>query len=150
MRGSGILFVMLLLPAGLVPWSTMHDSDEAAVRETINHYFEGHRTGNGEHFKQAFHPESKLFWVHDGALQQRTSAEYIARASGSPPEDDEQRIRRIESIDITGDAAVVKLVLDYPSAYITDYMTLLEIDGRWWIVNKAFTVEPKADPGGTG
>ena len=48
-----------------------------------------------------------------------------------------------ESIDITGDAAVVKLVLDYPSAYITDYMTLLKIDGRWWIVNKAFTVESR-------
>lgn len=145
MRGSGILFIMLLLPVGLVPWSIMHDSDETAVRETIGHYFEGHRTGNGEHFKQAFQAESKLFWVHDGALQQRTSAEYIARASGSPPEDEEQRTRRIESIDITGDAAVAKLVLAYPSATITDYMTLLKIDGRWWIVNKAFTVEAKED-----
>ncbi len=145
MRGSGILFVMLLLPVGLVPWSNVHDTDKAAVRETIEHYFEGHRTGQGEHFEQAFHPESKLFWVQDGDLQQRTSAEYIARADGTPPEDEEQRVRKIESIDITGNAAVVKLVLDYPSASITDYMTLLKIDGRWWIVNKAFTWEAKDD-----
>lgn len=145
MKGSGVLLIMLLLPVGLVPWSILHDSDEEAVRETIGHYFEGHRTGDGEHFKRAFHPESKLFWVHDGVLQQRTSGEYIARASGSPPDDEGQRARRVESIDITGNAAVAKLVLDYPSSYITDYMTLLKIDGRWWIVNKAFTVEAKED-----
>lgn len=149
MKSSTMVLVMLLLPVGLVPWPPAQDSDEEAIRETIGHYFEGHRTGDGEHFKQAFHPESKLFWVRDGALQQRTSAEYIARASGSPPEDDDQRTRSIESIDITGEAAVVKLVLDYPSAYITDYMTLLKIEGRWWIVNKAFTVESReASAGG--
>jgi hypothetical protein len=38
---------------------------------------------------------------------------------------------------------VGKIVLDYPNALITDYTSLLKIDGEWKIVNKIFTVQPK-------
>ena len=34
-------------------------------------------------------------------------------------------------VDVTGDAAVAKVVLDYPSARFTDYMSLLKIGGEW-------------------
>ena len=90
-----------------------------------------------------FHPQSKLFWMRDDTLNTRTSAEYIAGASGSPAEDEDQRRREIAMVDVTGDAAVAKIVLDYPTALLTDYMSLLKIDGEWKIVNKIFTMEPK-------
>ncbi|MCA1574548.1 MAG: nuclear transport factor 2 family protein [Acidobacteria bacterium] len=35
------------------------------------------------------------------------------------------------------------MVLDYPQVKFTDYMSLLKIDGQWWIVNKTFHSEPK-------
>ena len=73
-----------------------------------------------------------------------TAQEYIGRASGSPPADEAQRRRWIESIDVTGDTAVAKIILDYPSVRFTDYMALSRIDGRWVIVNKMFQAEPKA------
>lgn len=117
--------------------------EEAAVRAAIDHYFRGHATGDGENYKKVFHPDSKLFFIRDGKLTQVTSAEYISRAPGKPAEDEAQRKRHIESIDITGNAAVVKLVLDYPSAKLTDYMSLLKVDGEWRIVNKIFYAEPK-------
>jgi hypothetical protein len=119
-------------------------SEEAAIRAAIEHYFRGHATGNGEHFRKVFHPESKLFWVKDGKLTQLTSEEYIARASGKPPADEAERKRSITSIDITGSAAVVKVLLDYPNARLTDYMSMLKIDGEWKIVNKTFVSEPKS------
>jgi hypothetical protein len=81
--------------------------------------------------------------MRDGALSTRTSAEYIAGASGQPAEDEDQRRREITMVDVTGDAAVAKVVLDYPNALFTDYMSLLKIDGEWRIVNKTFTVQPK-------
>ncbi|MCI0490808.1 MAG: nuclear transport factor 2 family protein [Blastocatellia bacterium] len=130
-----IVFMALWLPAGV------ESGEESAVRQAIEHYFRGHATGDREHFKKVFHPDSKLFWVNDGNLDQRTSADYIARAPGAPPADEAKRKRRIVSIDITGNAAVVKLELDYPGALITDYMSLLKIDGTWKIVNKMFYVE---------
>lgn len=119
-------------------------AEEAAVRATIEHYFQGHATGDGEHFKKVFHPDSKLFWVRDGKLHQRTSADYIAGAGGKPPADEAQRKRRITNIDISGNAAMVRVELDYPSVRFIDYMSMLKIDGQWMIVNKTFYAEPKS------
>jgi hypothetical protein len=74
-------------------------------------------------------------------LGQRPVGEYIANASTSPAADEAQRRRRIVSIDIAGTSAVAKLELDYPGALITDYMSLLQIDGDWKIVGKIFNVD---------
>jgi hypothetical protein len=137
------LFLSVLLALPLVLGSSAADPEEEAIREAIGHYFQGHATGDGAHFAQVFHPASQLFWIRDGQLHQRTSAEYIAGASGQPPADEAERRRRIVSIDRAGDAAVVKVELDYPSALFTDYMSMLKVDGRWMIVNKTFHVAPR-------
>jgi len=117
--------------------------EEAAVRAAVQHYLIAHATGDGSHHEMVFHPEAKLFWVRDGALNTRTSAEYIAGSPGKPADDEDQRRREITMVDVTGDAAVAKVVLDYPNARFTDYMSLLKVDGEWRIVNKTFTVQPK-------
>jgi hypothetical protein len=63
--------------------------------------------------------------------------------SVQPATDEANRKRRIESVDVTGNAAIAKVVLDYPQATLTDYFALLKIDGKWQIVNKIFHSEPK-------
>ncbi|HEY0158717.1 MAG TPA: nuclear transport factor 2 family protein [Thermoanaerobaculia bacterium] len=113
-------------------------AEDAAVRAAIEHYFRGHATGDGAHFRNVFHPESKLFFIRDGKLTLWTSEEYIGRATGKPAPDEAERKRVIDWIDVTGDAAVVKLRLVYPAVTFTDYMSLLKIDGEWKIVNKTF------------
>ena len=122
-----------------------HDAEEEAIRTAVGHYLQGHATGDGAHHEKVFHPESKLFWVRDGALNQRTSAAYIAGAPGHPADDEADRKRHIAMIDVTGNTAVVKVILDYPSALITDYFSMLKVDGDWKIINKIFHVEPKSD-----
>ena len=131
-------FALLVLLFGAGAQASAQESEEAAVRAAIEHYFQGHATGQGEHFRKVFHPDAKLFFIRDGKLTQWTSEEYISRAPGKPAADEAQRKRRIDSIDITGDSAFVKLTLDYPSVVFTDYMSMLKIDGRWMIVNKTF------------
>jgi hypothetical protein len=54
--------------------------------------------------------------------------------------------RRIEHVEITGNAGVGKIVLDYPTVTYTDYMSLLKVGDEWKIVNKVFYAEPKAKP----
>lgn len=119
---------------------------DAAVRAPLEAYLRGHATGRAEDFRPAFHPDSQLWGMRNGALIRMTSEEYIGRASGAPAADEAQRRRWIESIDVTGDTAVAKIVLDYPAVRFTDYMSLSRIDGRWVIVNKMFQAEPKAPP----
>ena len=139
------LAAALVVLAGAAPALAQEaGNEEAAVRAALEHYLLGHATGDGAHHEMLFHPEAKLFWMRDGALNTRTSAAYIAGASGQPADDEDQRRREIRMVDVTGDAAVAKIVLDYPNALITDYMSLLKIDGEWKIVNKIFTVQSKS------
>lgn len=142
------LLLVVTLTAAVAVWvpSRAQDKDEAGVRKAIEYYLQGHATGNGENHRKAFHPEAKLFWIREGKFSQRTSEEYIAGSPGKPAADERERKRSIEMIDITGNAAVAKVVLDYPQMRFTDYMSLLKIDGEWKIVNKTFVAEPKPKP----
>lgn len=140
-----VLVVAVISVGAIASWlpASAENAEESAVRQALEHYFRGHATGQGEHFRKIFHADSKLFAVRDGKYWQLTSEEYIARAAGKPAADEAQRKRNIESVDITGNAAIAKIVLDYPQVKFTDYMSLLKIDGEWKIINKTFYAEPK-------
>ena len=119
------------------------DSEKAAVRVQLENYIKGHATGDGEYMKKAFHTEGNLVFIRDGKFTTRSFADYIAGFTGKPAADEAQRKRSIESIDVSGNAAVGKIVLDYPATRFVDYMSLLKINGEWKIVNKSFYAEPK-------
>lgn len=123
------------------------DVEKRAVTAAVERYFQGHATGDGELWRQAFHPEAKLFWVKGGALQQKTAADFAAGAPGKPAADEARRVRRILSLDTAGDAAMVKVELVYPEVTFIDYLSLLKIDGQWRIVNKIFH---RKDPAPSG
>lgn len=120
--------------------------EKAAVRVPLENYLKGHATGDGEFFRKAFHTEGNLIWIRDGKYTTRSFAEYIAGASGKPAADEAKRKRWIESVDIAGNAAVAKIILDYPTVMFVDYMSLLKINGEWKIINKSFYAEPKPAP----
>jgi len=117
-----------------------------AVRLPLENYLQGHSTGTGEFFGKAFYPEARLLFVRDGKLMQRTSAEYIKGASGKPADDEAKRKRSIELVNESGNAAIGKIILDYPNTYFVDYFALLKIGGEWKIVNKSFHAAPRTSP----
>jgi hypothetical protein len=144
LAGAALAAAAALPPVTASAQATAQAAEEGAVRRALEHYFMGHATGDGGHFRAAFHPVANLYFVRDGQVATRTSADYIAGARGTPPADEGRRSRVIERIDVTGNAAVAKLVLDGPEAKITDYMSLLKAEGEWKIVSKIFSVERKA------
>lgn len=135
--------LLLLAALTIAAPALAQEKDEAGARAAVNHYLAGHATGSPDEFRAAFHPKAMLYWNKDGAFAERTSADYIAGASGKPAPDETQRRRAIESLDVTGNAAMAKVVLDYPSVKFTDYLSLVKADGEWRIVNKIFNVERK-------
>lgn len=134
---------MVLLFAGYAGSAIAQSTEIDAVRVPLENYLKGHATGEGEFFRKAFHTEGNMVWIRDGKFTTRSFAEYIAGASGKPPSDEAKRKRSIEGIDIAGNAASAKIILDYPSVRFVDFMTLLKIDGEWKIVSKVFYAEPK-------
>jgi hypothetical protein len=139
--GSGILFTFYSQTR-----TAAQTAEREAVKIPINNYFQGHATGNPDFIRKAFLPEGRVTFVRDGKVVQRTAEEFASGFTNKPAADEAQRKRAIESIDISGNAATVKVVLDYPAVKFTDYMSLLKIDGEWKIINKTFYAEPKSVP----
>jgi hypothetical protein len=142
-----IYILVLALSFGFLTYPvTAQVSDKDAVRVPLENYIRGHATGDGEYMKKAFHTEGNLVFIRDGKFTTRSFADYIAGFTGKPAADESMRKRHIEAVDVTGNSAVGKIVLDYPNARIVDYMSLLKINGEWKIVNKIFYAEPKTPP----
>jgi hypothetical protein len=118
--------------------------DEQAIREAIErHYFAAHATGNGSNLQGWFIPEGRMMFVTDSGLRVVPSDTYIGGFRGTPQPDEAQRRRRVLLVDVTGNAAMAKVELDYPTARFIDYFQLLKLDGEWKLVNKIFHRVPK-------
>lgn len=144
MRSFILSIVTVVLLFGMT--AIAQTSEKDAVRVPLENYLKGHATGDGEYMRKAFHTEGNLIFIRDGKYTTRSFADYIAGFTGKPAADEAQRKRSIESIDVAGNAASARIVLDYPTTKFVDYMSLLKIDGEWKIVNKIFYAEPKAKP----
>lgn len=132
----------------LIVFQTTKGSSDAAAeaRVPLENYIQGHATGNGDFMRKAFHTDAKIMAFRDGKLTNLTAEEFASRFNGKPADDEAQRKRRIDHVEITGNAGVGKIVLDYPTVTFTDYMSLLKVGDEWKIVNKVFYAEPKAKP----
>ncbi len=109
----------------------------------LNNYLQGQTTGDAEFIRQAFYTDARIMAFRDGKLTNLSAKEFAKFFSGKQAKDEAERKRTIESIEISGNAAIAKIVLDYPTIKFVDYMSLLKIDGEWKVVNKSFYAEPK-------
>ena len=111
--------------------------DRPAIEQAVGHYFKAGDTSSSAELREAFHPAAMMFFVKDGALNGVSQPEWWARADAnkSPVV---ASSRQIPIVDVAGDAAFAKIVSVYPTHRFADYMSLMKIDGRWWIVGKIF------------
>jgi hypothetical protein len=116
-------------------------ADEAAIRQTVQYYFDGGKNRDSLTLRKAFHPEARMLFAREGKLVVVPIGEYITRVGSESlkPGEVDSTERKVVSVDVVGDAAIAKLKLKRPDAVLTDYMSLLKVDGRWLIVNKNFT-----------
>jgi protease I len=119
--------------------------EEAAIERTVRHYFDGLQNSDVKSLEMAFHPDAKLYGIWKGKFEALTMPQWYEEFK---PQENQAVKRaavpmRIISIDLTGDAAVVRTELDYPKRVFTDYLSLLKIGGAWKIVNKIYTYKDK-------
>lgn len=123
--------------------ASVESAEAAAARVPLENYIQAHATGNPDFIRKAFHTEAKVMAFREGKMTNLTAEEFAGRFNGKPAADEAQRKRRIENVEITGNAGVAKIVLEYPTVTFTDYMSLLKVGDEWKIVNKVFYAEPK-------
>jgi hypothetical protein len=127
-------------------------ADEAAIRQTVQYYFDGGKNRDSLTLRKAFHPDARMLFARDGKLVVVPIGEYITRVGSErlKPGEVDSTDRKVVSVAVVGDAAVARIELKQSQALLTDYMSLLKVDGRWLIVNKIFTRETRpAHAGGS-
>ncbi|MBL0937594.1 MAG: zinc-binding dehydrogenase [Gemmatimonadaceae bacterium] len=119
----------------------------SAAMVPINAYLEGHATGRAAAFERAFADDAMLVGIKDGQYRQWPAHDYVRQSSsGRAPADEALRRRRVESLHVTGKVATAVIALDYPDMIARDHMTLLERNGEWRIVVKAYDAFTPAAP----
>src|SRR5688572_27318234 len=129
---------LLLIPLIAMPQS----SDDQGARAAIEQYFRGHATGDGAEMRKAFLPTAHIEGVRNGAFTSWTVEEYCSRFTGKPTDDEASRKRTIDSIDVSGTAAMARATLVHGATTFTDYFVLLKVSGEWKIANKVYSSRP--------
>jgi len=122
--------------------ATAQQADEAQVRAAVNQYFRGHATGSSTEMRKAFLPTAHIEGIREGKFVSWTAEEYSSRFTGKPPADEASRKRTIDSVDVSGTAAMVRATLVHGATTFTDYFVLLKVDGEWKIANKVYSSRP--------
>src|SRR5687767_2863954 len=123
-------------------WANAQPAEEKAVRSTIEQYFRGHATGNGYEMRKAFLQTAHIEGNREGKFVSWTAEEYSSRFTGKPAADEASRKRSIDSVDVSGSAAMARATLVHGSTTFTDYFVLLKVDGEWKIANKVYASRP--------
>lgn len=140
-RWHALAMCALLMCAGA---AAAHDpSEETLARIPLEAYMRGHATGDAAHIRAAFLPTARIDGLRDGRPVSRTVEEFAAGFSGKPAGDEAQRRRRIDRVELHGDAGMAQVTLDYPTITFTDYFVLLKVDGEWKIASKVYDAAPK-------
>jgi hypothetical protein len=119
-------------------------SQDSAVRAVAERYLHGLEFNDTVSLREAFWPEARLLFVgRDNQVGQMTQTQWYATFAGNVGHEEDGNLR-ITALEVTHDAASAKVEENYPRSRYTDYISLLRINGRWWIVNKIYTVEPRS------
>ena len=115
--------------------------DEKLITEVINRYFSSTYHGDAEQIHSAFHPEAHITGIIDKEVFDWKLASFVERIAQAPSaaEKNEKFDKKILSMDIENNAAMVKARVVISKYTFIDYIILLKIDDKWIIRNKSFT-----------
>ena len=118
---------------------TAQSLDKEHISVVVRNYVEGMVFADEVLLRHAFHPACRIIGHYHGELEWASLDDFISAIKAEGP-----AAKGIEpywdtkSVDITGDAAAVKVIDDYAGMRFTDYLSLLKINERWMIVNKLY------------
>jgi hypothetical protein len=122
-------------------------SDVDAVREQALAYCHGVYRAQPEVFEALCHDAFHMVCVDGPAPQVWDKAAYLARVSARDAAEGET-IYDIETVEVDGDMARVKLRVGVPGVLYEDYLGFARVGGDWKLINKLFrTTDSSAQKG---
>jgi hypothetical protein len=107
-------------------------------------YFDALFASDAELLAEVLHPTAIYATASDGTLLRLSMPEYlpIVAEREAPAARGEARTDAIDAIEFNGpNTALARVRCSIGPKHFTDLLTLLRIDGRWWIIAKVFSFE---------
>ncbi|MGV8889333.1 MAG: nuclear transport factor 2 family protein [Pseudomonas sp.] len=118
---------------------TAQSLDKEHISVVVRNYVEGMVFADEVLLRQAFHPACRIIGHYHKELEWLSLNDFISAIKAEGPAAKEVKpFWETVSVDVTGDAAAVKVIDDYVGMRFTDYLSLLKINERWMIVNKVY------------
>src|SRR5437868_12958603 len=115
-------FIFLSIFLTTQAWSQGSDM----IEQVIQDYFVGYQSAEVTLIKKAFHPNTRLLSVENGQLDVTEMESWLKNLEARQQRGDIREGKlTVESIDITNDAASVKLRIRFNGFEFIDYLSLL-------------------------
>ena len=118
------------------------------IAAALTAYFDGFYEGNIDKLKSIFHPACHLYSAPNAELMDSDMDAVYGRVGSrtKPSERGDPKEDGIIAIDQSGpECAFAKVMIALGENRYTDYLTLLKLDGRWQIIGKTFTADPRPE-----
>jgi len=142
MRKTNIMIILFVIFAISLISASIDDveAEKAAIQEVvIKGYIEPiFVNGDIEAIKKGFHPEFNMLILRENNLVKYPLEEWIKSIEKREYPSKDVVAYDILDIDITGNAAVVKVKIDITKMKFSDYLSLYKFKDGWKIVNKIY------------
>lgn len=122
-------------------------TEETGIRQVLDYYAEGMRTGNVETLKEAFHEQAILCgYLADELIAAPIEGLYEWVDSNSPSSETGTVFScTVLAIEVTGRVATATVREIDSEHTVIDYFHLLKEGDRWQIISKLWDAEQQAD-----
>lgn len=116
--------------------STYAQSEDEAIKATINNYLEGGAVGDTARLNQAFFPFANLRNLSkEGKVTEMPVKKFLA----SVPAGGAKWTSKIVNYSYAGTAATAVTEEELPNFKFVDFLNLLKINGEWKIVSRVYS-----------
>ena len=122
-------------------------SDQEAIQDLVQVYFDSMFESSADHVNRAFHDDAKITGYIEGELHTMSKSDFagfVASHQPSAKENGETPKWEIVSLEVNGATAITKVRCDYLGLTFLDSLSMLKVDDSWSIYNKLFHVEGPA------
>lgn len=117
--------------------SNANPEEVRLIKQTLQHYIDGAKSGKGDDMKPAFHDQATIFGYVGEELMAGPIQQLFDWNDQNGPATDIRT--EIADIDVEGSVATARVESDnWTGLKFTDFFTLLKADGEWKIMNKVF------------
>jgi hypothetical protein len=116
-------------------------SIDIGIITLVDNYFEVIHAQDLELFDRVFHPDCTLYGVKDSQTVLRPYQVYRDAVANrqSPKELGNPRKDEILFVDqLSPNMALVKVQLQMFGGIMQDYLNLIKLDGKWWVIAKLY------------